>query len=73
MDERDIITSEGTFRPDRVVLKDGKVEIIDYKFAEKDASHLTQVRRYVEFYRQMGYSDVKGFLWYVEENQVVEV
>ena len=73
MDERDIMTSEGTFRPDRVVLKDGKVEIIDYKFAEKDSSHRTQVRRYVEFYRQMGYSDVKGFLWYVEENQVVEV
>ena len=73
MDERDILTPDGTYRPDRVVLRDGKVEIIDYKFAERDASHRTQVRRYVEFYRQMGYSDVKGFLWYVEENQVVEV
>ena len=73
LDERDILTQDGTYRPDRVVLRDGKVEIIDYKFAQKDASHRTQVQRYAEYYRQMGYSDVKAFLWYIDSGEVEEV
>ena len=73
LDERDILTADGTYRPDRVVLKDGKVEIIDYKFAEKDASHHTQVQRYAQYYRQMGYSDVKAYLWYIDSGEVEEV
>ena len=73
LDERDILTQDGTYRPDRVVLRDGKVEIIDYKFAQKDASHRTQVQRYAQYYRQMGYSDVKAFLWYIDSGEIDEV
>lgn len=54
-------------RPDRVVvLSDGTVEIIDYKFGERnDERYSRQVREYVDLYRSMGFDNVKGYVWYV--------
>lgn len=52
-------------RPDRVLIKDGKVVIIDYKFGEESPSHQKQIDRYVQLMHKMGYNDVKGFVWYL--------
>lgn len=73
LDEREIITPEGTtLRPDRVVLKDdGSVEIVDYKFAEERGTYMKQVRRYAELYREMGYSKVSAYLWYVDKDEII--
>jgi hypothetical protein len=73
--EQDILTPGGTLkRPDRVLIKDGRVIVVDYKFGTKKASgYLTQVRKYTEMLGQMGYDDVKGFIWYVNLEEVVEV
>ena len=61
------------FRPDRVLLKDGKVVVIDYKFGDHHKKYEYQVRRYAGLWKQMGYADVKAYLWYVETDEVVEV
>ncbi|MBR1652964.1 MAG: UvrD-helicase domain-containing protein [Alloprevotella sp.] len=62
-----------TLRPDRVMERttEGKLEtvVVDYKFARPDEEHVRQVRRYMEALREMGRTDVKGFLWYVDTNQ----
>lgn len=61
-------------RPDRVMLSEGKAIVVDYKFGENtDSRHHNQVHYYMRLIRQMGYTDVKGYLWYVELDKVEEV
>ncbi len=83
MNERHIILDESSRRepehkwktPDRVVvMPDGHVEVIDYKFGEKRSkSHSLQVKGYVNCLRRAGYDDVRGFVWYVSRGEVSEV
>ena len=61
-------------RPDRVVrTRDGGIVVIDYKFGVERDSYLWQVRRYMKLWRDMGYTDVRGYVWYVPEDRIVEV
>ena len=74
LDERDLCDEEGNIhRPDRVVIRDGRVEIIDYKFGAQDKDHHSQVERYKRLYGELGYGDVRGYLWYVTDNQIISV
>jgi hypothetical protein len=61
------------YRPDRVLLHDGKAVVIDYKFGEHQKKYERQVRQYAQLWTKMGYSEIKAFIWYVETDQVVEV
>ena len=63
----------GEFRPDRVVMNNGQVIIVDYEFGEPLRRYESQVRRYAGLWEKMGYADVKAFLWYVDSEHVVEV
>ena len=67
----------GEYRPDRVIVfPDGRVDIIDYKFGNPEPGYRRQVERYKALYRKMGYSPVRGYLWYFQENpggEIVEV
>jgi ATP-dependent exoDNAse (exonuclease V) beta subunit len=60
-------------RPDRVMLKDGIVEVVDFKFGKPQTSHHHQVKKYIDLLRQMGYPVVTGYLWYVKEGTVETV
>jgi hypothetical protein len=61
-------------RPDRVVFTpDGGVAVIDYKFGAERESYQRQVRRYMKLWSSMGYAPVRGYIWYVPEDKVVEV
>jgi len=61
-------------RPDRVMMDGNAVFVVDYKFGEqKDEGHRRQVNRYRKLIRDMGYSPVNAYLWYVELNEVEEV
>ncbi|KPL16159.1 MAG: hypothetical protein AMS26_05515 [Bacteroides sp. SM23_62] len=73
--EQDILTPGGALkRPDRVMLKDDQVIVVDYKFGkEQSAGHRTQVRKYVDMLKQMNVGKVKGFIWYVNLGEVMEV
>lgn len=73
--EQDILTTEGTLkRPDRVMLKDDQVFVVDYKFGrQQSASHRSQVKKYTEMLEEMSYGEVKGFIWYVNLKEVVKV
>lgn len=70
--EESVIDTDGEIlRPDRVVIKDGKVLIIDYKFGERDRRYERQIRKYMSVWCRMGYADVTGILWYVNDDEVV--
>ena len=73
--EVSVYAADGSlYRPDRVVTTaNGSTVIIDYKFGAEKEAYLWQVRRYMKLYRQMGRTPVRGYIWYVPEDRVVEV
>ena len=71
MDEETGVIKE--FRPDRVVKDADAITVIDYKFGRHKEQYSAQVGRYVNFLREMGYKNVKGYLWYVYTNEIKEV
>ena len=74
LNETSIIDSDGqVYRPDRVVRKDSKVIILDYKFGEHHKKYERQMRRYTDLWRRMGYPEVSAYLWYVQTGEVVEI
>jgi len=75
LNEVNILTNRGkTRRPDRVLINGDCVTVIDYKFGEQKNPHYqNQVKNYLRMIRQMGYKDVKGYLWYVEMQQIEPV
>ena len=66
---------EAVYRPDRVVwTAEGTVDVIDYKFGKEHKSQYEkQVKNYMNLLSEMGNNNVRGFLWYVDENKIVEV
>lgn len=62
-----------TRRPDRVMMKDGEVVVVDFKFGRENEKYKEQVRSYVRLLERMGYEGVTGYLWYVDEEEVVRV
>ncbi len=74
--EVDIIGSSGKVRrPDRVMIKDDQAIVLDYKFGVEEGrdKHKKQVLSYMELVKGMGYTNTKGYIWYVFENDIVEV
>ena len=71
LNETELIDTDGEpYRPDRVLVKDGKVTVIDYKFGERNRRYLRQVARYADIYRRMGYSEISSVIWYVLADEV---
>jgi hypothetical protein len=62
-----------TRRPDRVIFKNGKTTIIDFKFGEENSRHTGQVDEYRNLLLDMGYKDIDAFIWYVDKNKIVPV
>jgi len=56
-------------RPDRVIQNNDKMTVIDFKFGKERKQYASQVKRYMSLLQEMGYSNVEGYLWYVEENK----
>ena len=75
LNEVDILFGKGlSKRPDRVMIKDNKVIVVDYKFGERqDKRHPNQVRNYLQLIRKMGFERVDGYLWYVELGKIEAV
>ena len=62
-----------TRRPDRVMMKDGQVIVVDFKFGKPYPEYNEQVREYMKLLQDMGYTQVSGYLWYVFNNQLEEI
>ncbi|MFW5944937.1 MAG: Dna2/Cas4 domain-containing protein, partial [Bacteroidota bacterium] len=63
-----------TYRPDRVMMKNGQTVVLDYKFGEKkDQLYKKQIGYYLKQIRNMGYDHPVGYIWYVNQNTLTEV
>ena len=62
-----------TRRPDRVMMKDGQVVVADFKFGKENSKYNKQVKSYMQLLVKMGYKNITGYLWYVDEERIVKV
>jgi hypothetical protein len=60
-------------RPDRVMIKDNEAVVVDYKFGKERREYDIQVRDYMQLLSAIGYTNVKGYVWYVYKNYIKEV
>lgn len=77
--ECDIIWQENgelrTRRPDRVMMRNGEIVVVDFKFGKPNKKYNKQVQGYMQLLARMGYSSesIQGYLWYVEEEMIEKV
>ncbi|MGB3149931.1 MAG: 3'-5' exonuclease, partial [Maribacter sp.] len=73
LNEKDVLMADGTIvRPDRVIINNGNVTIIDYKTGNKSSRYQEQIDRYANAYNKMGYKVENKIIVYINENIVTE-
>jgi ATP-dependent helicase/nuclease subunit A len=60
-------------RLDRLIYKNKKAIVIDFKTGEAKRNDNEQVLEYMDILRQMNFTEVQGFLLYIRDKEVVEV
>jgi ATP-dependent helicase/nuclease subunit A len=74
LNEAEILTTGGGVkRPDRIIIDNDRVVVIDFKFGAEKRSYTQQVGNYKNLLMNMGYKSVSGFLWYVDNDKIIEV
>jgi ATP-dependent exoDNAse (exonuclease V) beta subunit len=76
--ERSIITHKkkkskqnAIYRPDRLLVKDNTIVVIDYKFGEKHDSYQRQIKNYMQLLADMGrWNNIVGYLYYHKTGKV---
>ncbi len=72
LNEKEIVTSSGIVRPDRINLhEDGSLTIIDFKTGSANSSHAQQIEQYGMVLENMNYSVRKKLLVYVEDEGII--
>lgn len=61
-------------RPDRVIIDgQGQATVIDYKTGSDHRGYRKQVKEYMMTLRSVGFKRVKGFLFFIKDERIVEV
>lgn len=70
--EKSIIDRDGkSYRPDKVLISDNEVIVIDYKFTQKESpAHIKQVHGYRALLQEMGYPSVSTYLFYANSGEL---
>ncbi len=72
--EQELLLPNGAaYRPDRVLTKGNQARVMDYKTGEPHASHAKQVREYKTLLERVGYRDIQGYLFYLENGKLEHV
>ena len=60
-------------RPDRVMTDGEQTIVVDFKFGRERKEYHDQVRQYMQLLTTMGHQNVKGYLWLIYTNKIIEV
>jgi ATP-dependent exoDNAse (exonuclease V) beta subunit len=60
-------------RLDRVMIRENKAIVVDYKTGTKRHSDINQVKNYMGILREMGYGPVDGYILYLTNRELIEV
>jgi ATP-dependent exoDNAse (exonuclease V) beta subunit len=72
INEQKILMPQGeNIIPDRLLIKDGELTIIDYKSGVKSQKHLEQIESYARILTSMGYRVKESLLIYTDQMEVV--
>jgi ATP-dependent helicase/nuclease subunit A len=72
--EAPVIPAPGELnRMDRVMIRDKKAIVVDYKTGKPREKDVGQVKEYLRILADMNYSDVEGYLLYIDEAKLVKV
>ncbi|RZJ91280.1 MAG: hypothetical protein EOO60_08150 [Hymenobacter sp.] len=80
--EREIVIgghTQRTYKPDRIVFGPGAsraeqtVTMLDFKLPPPHDIHKIRLRDYGKLFRELGYEEVRGLIYYFESSEVVEV
>ena len=47
--------------------------VVDYKFGEEKELYKRQIETYIEELQSMGYTSVKGYIWYVPAGKIIPI
>ena len=73
LNEVSILQKSGTSRPDRVLIGKNRVIVIDYKFGKlKSEKYHRQIRHYISLIKRMGYDNIEGYIWYINQDSTLE-
>ncbi len=75
VNERSILSgTKGIKRPDRIMIGDDKLIVVDYKSGELELDkYLYQVKSYMRELKACGYKNIDGYIWYTKSNKRVLV
>jgi len=75
VNERSILTgSNGVKRPDRIMIGEDRVVVVDYKSGEVESDNYKyQLRTYIRELKNCGFENVSGYIWYTKTNKRVAV
>jgi CRISPR/Cas system-associated exonuclease Cas4 (RecB family) len=75
VNERSILTGiNGIKRPDRIMITEKNVIVVDYKSGESELDkYKYQLRSYIRELKNCGYQNVSGYIWYTRTNKRVAV
>lgn len=69
--EQDILTKDGLYRPDKVLIRGDQAIVVDYKFgAHNNSKYRKQVKQYLSLLERMGYKSPMGYIWYNLDNDI---
>lgn len=73
--EAEIITTTGdSIRPDKVFVGETETVVLDFKFTSDNFQrHKDQVAKYIQTLVSLGYSNVRGYLYYAKTNELVDI
>lgn len=72
--EKDLLTPENIYRPDRIMISGNQAVVVDFKSGEsKKTEYHRQVLKYCDILLNAGISDVTGYIWYTNNNHIERV
>ena len=75
INERSILSGdEGIKRPDRIMIGEDKLIVVDYKSGERELEkYQHQVKSYMRKLKACGYENITGYIWYTKPNKRIKV
>lgn len=66
-----LLPSGKSYTPDKVVRKQGKTIVVDYKTGDKEKKHLDQITNYKKLLIEMGEQNIEACLFYIKSKEFV--
>ena len=70
--EREVASEGKLYKPDRVMVKDDRTVVVDYKREKEHSKHHKQLGQYAAFLENMGYRNIEKYLVYVRDLKIVK-